>query len=136
MPEHPWGIAPRTCDAPLAVSPTRRRVVAQVIVCTGCCCGRVDRGHAEVPVERLKAQWKARRLQRQVQLTISGCLGPCDVSNVAAVSSAEGTLWLHHLGTLAHYDALLDWASACAADGRLHALPPLLAERVFARFVA
>jgi hypothetical protein len=62
---------------------TKRQPLAQLLFCQGCCCGRTDRGHPEVPAGRLKAVWKAEKLNRSVQLTISGCLGPCDVANVA-----------------------------------------------------
>jgi len=38
-----------------AISSLKR---AQVVVCKGCCCGRVDRGHNEVPIDALKSLWK------------------------------------------------------------------------------
>ena len=28
-----------------------------VVVCNGCCCGRVEKGHSEVPVDLLKDSW-------------------------------------------------------------------------------
>ena len=40
---------------------TKRKSLMQVLVCIGCCCGRVDRGKPEVPVDWLKAEWKAAR---------------------------------------------------------------------------
>jgi cobaltochelatase CobN len=67
---------------------TRVRSPAQLLLCKGCCCGRTDRGLPEVPVERIKAAWKAEKLNRGVQLTISGCLGPCDLPNVAVLVTA------------------------------------------------
>ena len=69
---------------------TKVRSPAQVLLCKGCCCGRTDRGLPEVPVDRIKATWKAEKLNRVVQLTISGCLGPCDLPNVAVVVTARG----------------------------------------------
>lgn len=69
---------------------SRRRAHAQLILCQGCCRGRTDRGLPEVPVERIKGRWKATKLNRVVQLTISGCVGPCDVPNVAVVLGPLG----------------------------------------------
>ncbi|MBX6311389.1 MAG: (2Fe-2S) ferredoxin domain-containing protein [Isosphaeraceae bacterium] len=101
---------------------TRIQSPAQVLLCRGCCCGKTERGLPEVPVERIKAIWKAEKLNRAVQLTISGCLGPCDLPNVAVLVSAEGIAWYGLLAGDAHYDALIAWARACLAEGR--ALPP------------
>jgi hypothetical protein len=118
----------------LRLAVTNRRALAHVIVCCGCCCGRTDRGRPEVPVDWLKGEWKARKLLKHVQLTISGCLGPCDVPNVAAVASGQGVVWLHHLTARAHFDALLAWATGTAAAGHTLPLPPILNERAFERF--
>ena len=101
---------------------TKVKSPAQVLLCKGCCCGRTDRGLPEVPVERIKAIWKAEKLNRSVQLTISGCLGPCDLPNVAVVATAQGTAWYGLIAGDAHYDALIAWARGCAAAGA--ALPP------------
>lgn len=35
-----------------------------------------------MPDEWLKTEWRARRLLKNVHLSISGCLGPCDMANV------------------------------------------------------
>ena len=101
-------------DGPLT---TRVKSPAQVLLCKGCCCGKVERGLPEVPVERLKAAWKAEKLNRAVQLTISGCLGPCDLPNVVLVVTAEGVAWYGRIAGDAHYDDLLDWARRCLATG-------------------
>jgi cobaltochelatase CobN len=66
---------------------TKRLVIGQVSVCFGCCCGRTDRGKPEVPVEWLKAEWRRRGLPKNIQLSICGCLGPCDVANVVKVDT-------------------------------------------------
>ena len=118
-----------------ALPATKRQVLAQVVVCVGCCCGRTDRGRPEVPVNWLKAEWKARKLLKTVQLTISGCLGPCDVPNVAAIVSGRGVIWLHHLTSRLHFEVLLAWATDTVAAGRELPLPPMLAIRAFERFV-
>src|ERR671925_271332 len=116
------------------VSQTKRKSLMQVLVCVGCCCGRVERGKPEVPVDWLKAQWKAARLNPYIQLTISGCLGPCDLPNVVAVLTATGQQWIGQLDRQEHYEALVQWGRACGAAQRVEPLPPMLTARVFRRF--
>ena len=102
---------------------TKRRVIAQVMICYGCCCGHVDRGRPEVPVEWLKQEWRRRGLLKRVQLTISGCLGPCDVPNVVAVVMQEHTVWLGNTSRREQYQSLLDWASRSKDSGGAIELP-------------
>ena len=116
------------------VSQTKRQSLMQVLVCVGCCCGRVERGKPEVPVDWLKAQWKAARLNPYIQLTISGCLGPCDLPNVVAVLTATGQQWIGQLDRQEHYEALAQWGRACGAARGVEPLPPVLTERMFRRF--
>lgn len=113
---------------------TKVKPPAQVMFCKGCCCGKTERGLPAVPVEKIKAIWKAEKLNRAVQLTISGCLGPCDVPNVAVVVTASGTEWYGLLETDAHYDAFISWARACQSEGRPLPLPAELARQRFDRF--
>jgi hypothetical protein len=114
--------------------PTKRKSLMQVLVCIGCCCGRVDRGKPEVPVDWLKAQWKEARLNPYIQLTISGCLGPCDLPNVVAVLTATGQQWMGQLNQREHYEALVQWGRACGAARRVEPPPPALRQRFFERF--
>lgn len=111
-----------------------RRAHGQLILCQGCCCGRTDRGFPEVPIDSLKKAWKAGRLNRTVQLTVSGCVGPCDVANVVVVVTAEGTSWYGRLES-AHYDALLAWAESCHAVGAILPLPEGLSAHRFDWFI-
>jgi len=113
---------------------TKVKPPAQVLFCKGCCCGKTERGLPEVPVERIKATWKAEKLNRGVQLTISGCLGPCDLPNVAVIVTARGTTWYGRLDGDAHYDALIAWARACLIAGTALPLPEALAAHRFERF--
>lgn len=117
-------------DDPAAPVKTARRSLGQLILCQGCCCGRTDRGFPEVPVDRIKAEWKSGKLNRTVQLTISGCVGPCDVANVVVLVRPEGNLWLGKLGT-ADYDDLIAWARGCHGAGALAPLPDHLLARRF-----
>jgi len=98
-------------------------MLGQVSVCNGCCCGRTEKGHPEVPVEWLKQEWKYRGLLKRVHLTISGCLGPCDVPNVVLIAGAEGTQWLGPLDKRRHYEMLADWAEQSKVADRLLPLP-------------
>jgi cobaltochelatase CobN len=113
---------------------TKRVLVAQVALCRGCCCGAVEKGHPKVPVEWMKDEWKKRGLRTSIQLTISGCLGPCDLSNVASISSAKQTVWLGRLCDFANYAALLEWGLASREAGRALPLPSELSELRFDPF--
>jgi cobaltochelatase CobN len=113
---------------------TKRTSLMQFLVCVGCCCGRVDRGKPAVPVDWLKAEWKAARLNPYIQLTISGCLGPCDLPNVVAMLTATGQQWFGHLNQPEHFEALLAWARACRESGQVEPPPAALRERAFNRF--
>jgi cobaltochelatase CobN len=113
---------------------TKRLALAQLVFCQGCCCGRTDRGRPELPADQLKEIWKGEKLNRTVQLTISGCLGPCDVPNVALVMLPEGNVWLGGMAGEAVYEALVVWARACHAEGRVVPLSERLESLRFERF--
>jgi hypothetical protein len=102
---------------------TKRTVIGHLTVCQGCCCGNTENGRPPVPVEWLKKEWRARGLLKRVQLSISGCLGPCDVPNVVTISNETGTLWLGQISEFQQYQALVDWASRCKDAGELVPLP-------------
>jgi hypothetical protein len=111
-----------------------RQARGQVILCQGCCCGRTDRGFPEVPVDRIKAAWKSGRLNRSIQLTVSGCVGPCDLANVAVIVGPKGTSWFGDLKTH-HYDILIDWAQRCHAARALLPAPQDLRQHRFDWFL-
>jgi hypothetical protein len=113
---------------------TKRQALGQLVFCLGCCCGRTDRGLPAVPVERLKAIWRMEKLNRTVQLSISACLGPCDLLNVALVIFPEGNVWLGGLTSDKEYDELVAWARSCDAEGQLLPLPAGLDAHRFMRF--
>ena len=102
---------------------TKRLVVGQVTICRGCCCGDTERGRPEVPVEWLKNEWRKRGLLKRVQLTISGCVGPCDVANVVVITRPSGTEWLGNIAEVEQYRSLLEWAVRCRDAGEMLALP-------------
>jgi hypothetical protein len=102
---------------------TKRLVLGHVSVCQGCCCGNTANGRPPVPVEWLKKEWRVRGLLKRIQLSISGCLGPCDVPNVVAISNENGTRWLGQITELNQYRTLLEWAIASKDAGELLPLP-------------
>jgi cobaltochelatase CobN len=114
---------------------SKRQVVGNVTICSGCCCGNVQRHKPEVPVDWLKEEWKMRGLRRTLQLTISRCLGPCDLANVVRISGHEFDMWLGQLSTLAQYEHLLAWAALSASAARIVSLPCELTPLQFDAFV-
>ncbi len=113
---------------------TTRLVIGHVSMCRGCCCGDTDRGKPEVPVDWLKKEWRQRGLLKNIQLTISGCLGPCDLPNVVTISNASGCVWLGNIRHLHQYRSLVDWASRSKAAGKLLPLPEEFANLRFDPF--
>ena len=113
---------------------TNRRSFAQLMLCRGCCCGVTERGFAPVPVELIKTRWKELKLNRYIQLTISGCLGPCDVSNVALILTPGGQIWLGGLTHEYQYEALIHWAQDCGEHQMFMPLPEVLADRKLSRW--
>jgi (2Fe-2S) ferredoxin len=102
---------------------TKRLVIGQVLICQGCCCGAVERGRPEVPTEWLKSEWRRRGLLKRLQLTISGCLGPCDVPNVVVIASETSARWYGNVAGQETYRDILDWASASVIANRLLEMP-------------
>ena len=59
---------------------------------------------------------------KRVQLTISGCLGPCDMPNVVLVITGQNSFWLGNL-EVSDYQELIDWAVLCTQMKRAMELP-------------
>ena len=102
---------------------TKRRVIGQMIICQGCCCGATQKDRPAVPADWLKDEWRKRGLLKRFQLTISGCVGPCDVPNVVVVNSELGSQWLGHITQFDQYRSLLEWAVRSVDAGHLLELP-------------
>jgi hypothetical protein len=115
---------------------TRRdTVLGQLIFCEGCCCGRTDRGFPAWPKDQVKARWKELKLNNTIQLTISGCLGPCDVANVVCMMPAVGdSIWLGGLSHASQYELLITWAELCQIQQQLLDLPTAFDPYRFVRF--
>jgi hypothetical protein len=123
-------------DHPGQVAETSRRLqpLAQIFLCRGCCCGQLERRNPLVPVDEFKALWKTEKLNRSVQLTVSGCLGPCERANVVLVMAPGGAAWLGPLREGAAYQLLIDWSRQCHSARRILSLPDELGALRFERF--
>jgi cobaltochelatase CobN len=108
--------------------------MGQVLVCSGCCCGRTDKGKPSIPVEWLKNNWKQAGLLKTIQLTFSGCLGPCDLTNVVSILTPQKQIWMGGITDHYQYEALLEWAKSSIEVGYLLDLPEILADHLFERF--
>jgi (2Fe-2S) ferredoxin len=115
---------------------TKRLALSQFVFCQGCCCGRTDRGKPELPLDWLKSEWKEKGLGKKVHLTISGCLGPCDLTNVLCVMGPEGQQWIGNLSGMDDYRQVVAWAEEMSRSGGTALVPESLASRVFDRFHA
>ncbi|MFB5759367.1 (2Fe-2S) ferredoxin domain-containing protein [Paenibacillus medicaginis] len=113
---------------------TKRRVLGQVMICNGCCCGRTEKGRPGIPLDRLKSRWKEEKLLKSIQLTITGCLGPCDIANVVSIQTPDGPVWFGGIEEEALYDDLLEWAIASRNQDKLLELPANLMPYRFERF--
>lgn len=102
---------------------TKRMVIGQIVICSGCCCGAVNRSKPEVPVDWLKQEWRSRGLLKNIQLTISCCLGPCDLPNVVRITGPASDVWLGNINRLEQYISLVEWASQSKAEGAFLPLP-------------
>lgn len=104
---------------------------SRLLVCDGCCCGRLEKGNDVVPIDMLRSAWKEHGLKEHVTLTISGCLGPCSMNNVSLMIDGNNRIWLGELGDVEHYDALVSWAQSIALRGDLTELPEVLKSHQF-----
>jgi len=102
---------------------TKRVVFGHLMVCSGCCCGAVGRGKPEVPVDWLKQEWRRLGLLKKIQLSISRCLGPCDLPNVVRIAGLGSDVWLGSIRDFVQYGDLVAWASKNRAAGVLLPLP-------------
>lgn len=115
---------------------TKFQVLGQVLICAnGCCCGQTNLGAAEVPVEWLKSHWNNTKLLKNIQLSFTSCLGPCDVTNVVCILTPTKQYWLGGMTEQNHYETLFDWCKSFAEAGFFPPLPEVLQTRMFERFI-
>jgi len=99
--------------------------------CDGCCCGRVEKGNHETPVEYLRETWKKHELNDHVKLTISGCLGPCRMNNVSLITTGTERIWLGEINEIGYYESIVELAIEIANGTDQITLPENLAKLRF-----
>lgn len=99
---------------------------AQVNVCDGCCCGRVNKSNMAVPIDSLKSAWEEYELSEHVKLNITTCLGPCSQANVMLVKADQKRTWLGGISNEEQYQSLINWAKGTIEHGQQHPLPDSL----------
>ncbi len=109
--------------------------LGQIFFCEGCCCGRTDKGFPPLPKAMIKERWKSLKLNKTIQLTISGCLGPCDLANVFYFLPSNGKgQWFGGLSEHWQYETLIQWAGECQNTSALLPIPSVLDAFRFERF--
>ena len=109
-------ISTTLCEAQIELDGANLR--PKIAVCNGCCCGRIEKGNKEVPVQKLKQAWDEGNLGENVKLTISTCLGPCSRNNVSLITVDDQRIWLGSLEG-EHYDSIIEWAQNIAENSEL-----------------
>jgi cobaltochelatase CobN len=98
---------------------------------TGCCCGRTERGYAEVPVDVYKEEWTRRKIRNQVHLTKGGCLGPCVLANVASLVFDGQSVWFHSVNSAWQVRQIFDYIESMLKADRFMKPTAELSEYVF-----
>jgi cobaltochelatase CobN len=98
---------------------------------SGCCCGRTERGYAQVPVETYKEEWTRRKMRNTVHLTKAGCLGPCVLSNVASLVFDGRSVWFHSVNSPWQVKQIFSYIDAMLEADRFLQPPEELLEYVF-----
>jgi len=98
---------------------------------TGCCCGRIERGYAEVPVDVYKEEWTRRRIRNDVHLTKGGCLGPCVLANVACLVFDGQSVWFHSVNSAWQVRQIFDYIESMLKADRFMKPPAELSEYIF-----
>jgi cobaltochelatase CobN len=108
---------------------------AHLMVCAkGCCCGHTERGHAAVPVDFYKQEYRKRKIRKQVQLTMSGCLGPCPLANVVLLFFDGHPVWFQSINGEPEIRAIFDYVERMLAAGAYLPPPAELADYVFSYY--
>ncbi len=98
---------------------------------TGCCCGRTERGYAQVPVDTYKEEWTRRKMRNTVHLTKAGCLGPCVLSNVASLVFDGRSVWFHSVNSPWQVKQIFAYIDTMLEADRFLQPPEELLEYVF-----
>jgi cobaltochelatase CobN len=106
-----------------------------IFVCSdSCCCGRVESGNPPVPLALLQQEWERRKLRNRVHLTTGGCLGPCELANVAMLLFDGHSVWFHSFHTEEQVLTLYDYLDEMLTARVFLPPPPALAQFQFNGF--
>ncbi|MBN9518254.1 cobaltochelatase subunit CobN [bacterium] len=118
----------RADGKPVFVQPKR----GHLIVCArGCCCGHTERNIPAVPIDFYKEEYKRRKIRDRVQLTMSGCIGPCPLANVVLLFFDGRPMWFQAIDRPNQIVAIYDYIDRMLAADRVLPPPPELADRLF-----
>src|SRR5271156_4675344 len=98
---------------------------------TGCCCGRTERGYAQVPADTYKEEGTRRKMRNTVHLTKAGCLGPCVLSNVASLGFDARSVWVHSVNSPWQVKQIFAYIDSMLEADRFMQPPEELLEYVF-----
>jgi predicted metal-binding protein len=112
----------------------RNTHLGQILICRGCCCGNAKKENPEVPWNWLAKIWNESGLNTHIQLSLTGCLGPCERANVVAVQHPNRQHWFGGLKTRDDYQQLLVFAQEWLESKALPEIPEQLVEREFQRW--
>lgn len=108
---------------------------AMLSVCAvGCCCGHTNRGFAPVWTELYQQEWERRKIRNDVHLQMGGCLGPCQLANVAMLLFDGHPIWFHSLNEQHLIVSMFDYIDLMIAANRYLPPPASLADVVFNGF--
>lgn len=106
-----------------------------VFVCSGCCCGRTDKGFPPLPLDDFKRQWKQRGIRRRFHLTISGCLGPCPLANVVLLEFHGQSRWFHSINQPQDVEVIYEYVEQMLLAGSVLDVTEPLQSRLFVRYL-
>ena len=113
------------------------QVRGQLLVCAveNCCCGHTDKGRLPVNTDLYSREWEGRRLQHNVHLTMTGCLGPCIAGNNAMLVLFNQSFWFANLNDDALIPQIFDYIEAMIAEGKPLPAPDALIPHLYDRFL-
>jgi len=105
---------------------------AHLLVCAkGCCCGRTDRGNPAVLVDLYKKEYTRRKIRATVQLTMSGCIGPCPMLNAVLLVFDGRPIWFQSINGAPQVIRLYEYLDSMLAADRYLPPPPELQDFCF-----
>ena len=115
------------------------QLVGNLFVCSrangNCCCGWVEKGRMPFDNSLWSNEWERRKIRGRLQLTFSGCLGPCAVGNNALLQIWGRSIWFKDLNAPELAPRVFDYAEAMLTAGTVLPVPDELEGHVYERFL-